>query len=43
MLVWAHWQGVAFGLSALGIVAAVGAVFTALFPRVMVSAVPARR
>jgi len=32
--------GVAFGLSALGIVAAVAAVFTALFPRVMVSSGP---
>ena len=40
MLVWAHWEGAAFGLSALGIVAAVGAIFTTLFPRVMVSSGP---
>ena len=33
-------DGVAFGLSALGIVAAVAAVFTALFPRVMASSGP---
>jgi cytochrome d ubiquinol oxidase subunit II len=32
--------GLAFGLSALGIVAVAGAVFTALFPRVMVSSGP---
>jgi cytochrome d ubiquinol oxidase subunit II len=32
--------GMAFGLSALGIVAAVAAVFTALYPRVMVSTGP---
>ena len=43
MLVWAHWEAAAFGLSALGIVAAVGAIFTMLYPRVMVSAAPARR
>src|ERR1700733_3218925 len=40
MLVWAHWEGAAFALSALGIVAAVGAIFTTLFPRVMVSSGP---
>jgi cytochrome bd ubiquinol oxidase subunit II len=40
ILVRAGRPGVAFGLSALGIVAAVAAVFTALFPRVMVSSGP---
>jgi cytochrome bd ubiquinol oxidase subunit II len=40
LLVRAARDGVAFGLSALGIVAAVAAVFTALFPRVMVSTGP---
>jgi len=39
-LVLAGWDGLAFGLSALGIVAAVAAVFTALFPRVMVLSGP---
>ena len=39
-LVLAGWDGLAFGLSALGIVAVMAAVFTALFPRVMVSSGP---
>ena len=39
-LVWLRRDGLAFGLSALGIVAACAAVFTALFPRVMVSSGP---
>ena len=39
-LVLASWDGLAFGLSALGIVAVLAAVFTALFPRVMVSSGP---
>ena len=39
-LVLAGWDGLAFGLSALGIVAVLAAVFTALFPRVMVSSGP---
>ena len=43
MLVWAHWEAAAFGLSALGIVAAAGSIFTPLFPRVMVSSGRARR
>jgi hypothetical protein len=41
LLVRAARDGVAFGLSALGIVAAAAAAFTALFPRVMVSSGPA--
>jgi cytochrome bd ubiquinol oxidase subunit II len=40
LLVWAGRAYAAFGLSALGIVAASAAVFTALFPRVMVSRGP---
>jgi cytochrome d ubiquinol oxidase subunit II len=40
LLVWAGRAYAAFGLSALGIVAASAAVFTALFPRVMVSTGP---
>ena len=39
-LVLAGRDGLAFGLSALGIVAVMAAVFTALFPRVMVSSGP---
>ncbi len=39
-LVLASRAGFAFGLSTLGIVAAVAAIFTALFPRVMVSSGP---
>ena len=40
VLVLAGWDGLAFGSSALGIVAVLAAVFTALFPRVMVSSGP---
>ncbi len=39
-LVMAHRDGLAFGLSALGILAVAAAVFSALFPRVMVSTGP---
>jgi len=39
-LVLAGWDGLAFGLSALGIMAASAALFTALFPRVLVSSGP---
>jgi cytochrome bd ubiquinol oxidase subunit II len=39
-LVHMHRDGLAFGLSALGIVAVTGAIFSALFPRVMVSSGP---
>ncbi len=40
VLAWAGRAGAAFGLSTLGIVAVMAAIFTALFPRVLVSSGP---